>query len=241
MRGRALNLRSWLLMKVIHAAFVRRISAVALLTVIGCGLGRERAIVAADGEIFETVAREQLPAPRDGLGVAASPLRMDSRPAGDNTDLASTPERPRRLELGDSTDSITLGVTDVIVEQRKGILASLGITDGGPFNYPECGGARPHLAPDSTVVLPGPSCPALVSRYVTVGLPYRGASPMLDKVRPANLPAPDSTVEMWTVLITESSVGPGGQQWRQYVSLFRRDPETGRLAMAERFLLSWAE
>jgi hypothetical protein len=228
-------------MKVIHAAFLRRISGVALLVLTGCGLRRDRAIVAADGEIFETVAREQLPAPRDGLGVPASPLRMDSRPAGDNTDLASTPERPKRLELGDSTDSITPGVTEVIVEQRKGILASLGITDGGPFDYPECGGARPHLAPDSTVLLPGPSCPPQVSRYVTVGLPYRGASPILDKVRPANVPAPDSTAELWTVLITESSVGPGGQQWRQYVSLFRREASTGRLVAAERFLLSWAE
>jgi len=228
-------------MKVIHTAFLRRICAVALVAVTGCTLGRDRAIVAADGEIFETVAREQLPAPRDGLGVAASPLRMDSRPAGDNTDLASTPERPKRLELGDSTDTITASVTEVIVAQRKGILASLGITDGGPFDYPECGGARPHLAPDSTVSLPGPSCPAQVSRYVTVGLPYRGASPILEKVRPRNVPAPDSTAEMWTVLITESSVGPGGQQWRQYVSLFRRDSSTGRLAMAERFLLSWAE
>lgn len=227
-------------MKGIQTYSLRRIQAITLVAVIGCGLGRERAIVGADGEIFESVARDQLPSPRDTLGVATSPLRIDSRPAGDNTELASTPDRPKQLELGEPGDSIPPGVAEVIVEQRKAILASLGIADGGPFDYPECGGARPRFR-DSTVTLTGPNCPSQVSRYVTVGLPYRGASPLLDKVRPQNSPAPDSTVEMWTVLITESSVGPGGQQWRQYVSLFRRDPATGRLAMAERFLLSWAE
>lgn len=237
----ALFLRSWFLMKAIQADSRRWIFALTLVAVIGCSLERERAIVGADGQIFESVARDQLVGPRDTLGVTASPLRMDSRPAGDNTDLAATPERPKRLELGDSTDVIPPGVTEVIVEQRKGILASLGIADGGPFDYPDCGGARTRRSRDSTIALPAPKCPPQVSRYVTVGLPFRGASPILDKVRPPNSPAPDSSAEMWTVLVTESSVGPGGQQWRQYVSLFRRDPETGRLTMAERFLLSWAE
>ena len=228
-------------MKAIQADSQRWMLAATLLVLGGCGLGRERAIVGADGEIFESVARDQLAGPHDTLGVVASPLRMDSRPAGDNTDLISTPDKPKRLEIGDSTDTVLPGVREVIVEQRKGILASLGITDGGPFDYPDCGGARIRRSRDTTIVLPAQKCPAQVSRYVTVGLPYRGASPILDKVRPPNSPPPDSSAEMWTVLVTESSVGPGGQQWRQYVSLFRRDLATGRLAMAERFLLSWAE
>ncbi len=228
-------------MKATQADPQRWIFATTLLVLIGCGLERERAIVGADGEIFESVARDQLAGPRDTLGVTASPLRMDSRPAGDNTDLASTPDKPKPLELGDSTDSVQPGVREVIVEQRKGILASLGITDGGPFDYPDCGGARTRRSRDTTIALPTPKCPPQVSRYVTVGLPFRGASPILDKVRPPNSPPPDSSAEMWTVLVTESSVGPGGQQWRQYVSLFRRTADTGRLVMAERFLLSWAE
>jgi hypothetical protein len=41
--------------------------------------------------------------------------------------------------------------------------------------------------------------------------------------------------------VTESSVGPGGENWRQYAWLFRRDPETRRLLVAEKYLLSWAE
>lgn len=228
-------------MKVIQADPVRWISAAMLVTLIGCGREPQGAVVGADGEIFESVARDQLAAPPDTLGEPASPLRMDSRPVGDNTDLAATPERPRRLEVGEQGDSISADVAAVIAQRRKDILKSLQIEEGGPFNYPDCGGARTRRSHDSTVTLPAPKCPSQVTRYVTVGLPYRGASPILDKVRPPNSPAPDSSAEMWTVLVTESSVGPGGQQWRQYVSLFRRDAGTGKLAMMERFLLSWAE
>jgi hypothetical protein len=36
-------------------------------------------------------------------------------------------------------------------------------------------------------------------------------------------------------------VGPGGQEWRQYAWLLRRDPQTGQLVLVEKFLLSWAE
>jgi hypothetical protein len=228
-------------MKGIQADGIRLLSVLSIIVVTSCGDERERALVHADGEIFESVARAQLADSSDTVSAVASPLRIDARPAGDNTDLASTPDHPRRLEVGDEIDSISSGSTETIVGQRKDILKSLGIEEGGPFNYPECGGARTRRSRDTTLVLPAPKCPPQVTRYITVGLPYRGASPILDKVRPPELPAPDSSAELWTVLITESSVGPGGQQWRQYASLFKRDPQSGRLEMVERFLLSWAE
>jgi hypothetical protein len=238
---RALNLRSWFLMKGIQADSLRWLSVLSIIAVASCGDERERALVRADAEIFESVARAQLADSSDTVSSIVSPLRIDARPAGDNTDLASTPDHPRRLEVGEQIDSVSVASTETIVEQRKDILKSLRIEEGGPFNYPECGGARARLSRDSTVVLPAPKCPPQVTRYITVGLPYLGASPILDKVRPPELPAPDSSAELWTVLITESSVGPGGQQWRQYASLFKRDAQSGRLEMVERFLLSWAE
>src|SRR4029078_12105878 len=147
----ALFLRSWSTMKAMQAGSQRWMFGVTLVVLIGCALGRGRAIVGADGEILESVARDQLAGPHDTLGVVASPLRMDSRPAGDNTDLKSTPDKPKRLEIGDSTDSVLPGVREVIVEQRKGILASLGITDGGPFDYPDCGGARIRRSRDTAI------------------------------------------------------------------------------------------
>jgi hypothetical protein len=52
---------------------------------------------------------------------------------------------------------------------------------------------------------------------------------------------PDSSEEAWTVLVTESSIGPGGQDLRQYAWLLRRNPETGHLVVGEKFLISWAE
>ena len=64
---------------------------------------------------------------------------------------------------------------------------------------------------------------------------------MLDRLRSREAPAPDSTAEVWTVLVTESSIGPGGQDWRQYAWLLQRNPDNRRLTLAERFLLSWAE
>ena len=226
-------------MKTIQPSALRVLSFAAGAFVVGCMSDAEREMVRVDGEIFEAVARSQF---SDTTGHSSAPagLRFDARPAGDNADLSGTLD-PRPLEPGNAGDSVLGNTQPVIVEQRKDILRSLGIEEGGPFNYPECGGARTRRTKDSTYTLPPPACPDSPLRYVTVGLPYRGASPVLARARPPGTPAPDSTGEQWTVLVTESSVGSGGQQWRQYVTLFRRNPETGRLATAERVLLSWAE
>ena len=227
-------------MKAIQPDALRVLSFAACAFVLGCMSDAEREMVRVDGEIFEAVARSQFSDTAGQSTSAPAGLRFDARPAGDNADLSGTPG-PRPLEPGNAGDSVLANTQPVIVEQRKDILRSLGIEEGGPFNYPDCGGARTRRTKDSTHTLPPPACPDSPLRYVTVGLPYRGTSPVLARARPPGTPAPDSTGEQWTVLVTESSVGSGGQQWRQYVTLFRRNPETGRLAMAERVLLSWAE
>ena len=228
-------------MKVIQPGCPRFLSCLAAVLFLGCASPGDREIVHADGEIFEAVVRSQVSDSAKLEPRTASAFRFDSRPVGDNTDLAVTPEHPRPLDLSDAEDTVSADALRSMVEQRKEILRSIGVEEGGPFNYPECGGARTRRSHDSTSMLAAPKCPKFVRRYVTVGLPYRGAAPLLDKARPAESPRPDARGEQWTVLVTESSVGPGGQQWRQYVTLFRRDAESGRLSLAERFLLSWAE
>jgi hypothetical protein len=238
---KASNLRSWVLMKAIQPDCARSLVVLAAALSFGCSYRGEREIVHIDGEIFDAVVRSQAPDSSNPEPRTTSALRFDARPAGDNTDLAATPEHPRRLDLSEGADSLSAGALRSIINQRKDILRSAAVEEGGPFNYPDCGGTRTRRAPDSTAHLGAPRCPGFVRRYVTVGLPYRGAAPLLVKVRPPESPPADSAGEQWTVLVTESSVGPGGQQWRQYVTLFRREPESGRLAMAERFLLSWAE
>lgn len=196
----------------------------------------QREIAAADAETFEAIVRSQM-----SDSVSAGFLRVDSRPAGDKELLApSTPTSPG-FDADSSADSATDLNPAEIASQRKEILRDLHVEEGGPFEYPECGGFRTRRFRDSNAVHPDPECPKTYRRYVTVGVPTRGAAPVIAKARRPEVPAPDTTGEVWTVLVTETSVGPGGQQWRQFAWLFRRDTETGRLGVAEKYLLSWAE
>ena len=172
--------------------------------------------------------------------VSAGFLRVDSRPAGDKELLAPTSASPG-FDADSSADSAPDADPAMIADQRKDILRDLHVEEGGPFVYPECGGFRTRRFRDSNAVHPDPQCPKAYRRYVTVGVPTRGAGAIITKARRPEGPEPDTTGEVWTVLVTESSVGPGGQQWRQFAWLFRRDDATGRLALAEKYLLSWAE
>lgn len=61
-----------------------------------------------------------------------------------------------------------------------------------------------------------------------------------ERVRKTDLRSFDSG-EVWTVLVTESSIGTGGQDWRQYACVLTREPGRDGLSVAAQFLLSWAE
>lgn len=197
----------------------------------------ERTLAEADGETFEVIVRSQL---TDSATGAFGFLRVDSRPGGDEGLLVGAVQQPRGFDLAPSSDSISARATGQIEDHRRDVLRSLRVEEGGPFSYPECGGAR--RIRDSLIGAVGETkCPQRPYRYVTVGLPYRGAAPVLARLRSPEIPPPDSTVELWTVLVTETNIGPGGQQWRQYAWLFRRDPFNARLGVVERFLMSWAE
>ena len=215
--------------------------AIALLAVQACdrSTAAERALLSADAEVFETMVRAQVSSTPDDSAVTLQVLRVDSRPVTDTTDLSGSSQSARPLDLNAPSDSLSGDALSQITEQRKDILSDLHIAEGGPFNYPDCGGARSRPDPDSTTPRIGAHCPAAWHRYVTVGLPYRGAAEVLKKLRGGELA--DSTGDAWTVVVTENSIGPSGQTWRKYACLLRRDPETGHLALAERFLMSWAE
>lgn len=203
---------------------------------VACGIPREqRDLAAADAETFEAIVRSQM-----SNSVSAGFLRVDSRPAGDKELLSPTPASAG-FDPDSLSDTVAESAARIIADQRKEILHDLHVEEGGPFNYPSCGGFRTRRFRDSSAIHPDPECPKAFRRYVTVGLPTRGASMLLNKARLPETPPPDTTGELWTVLVTESSVGPGGQQWRQYGWLFRRDPATANLAVAEKYLLSWAE
>jgi len=210
----------------------------AIAAACGCSLigDSQRELARADAETFEVVVRSQL---TDSAAGTSGFLRVDSRPGADNPlPSSAVPEFPA-LALPDSAGSPSPEVGDRMQRRRSEILNELGVPSGGPFEYPECGGTRRVRDPDGLIGTV--KCPAEPLRYVAVSLPSRGAAPILAKLRRPEVPAPDSSAELWTVLVSETNTGPGGQRWEQYAWLFHRDQETGRLVVTERFLVSWAD
>ncbi len=201
----------------------------------------ERSMLSADAEVFETMVRAQVSRTPDDSAVALRVLRVDSRPTFDNAELTSGRQRSAGVDLDEPVDTLSPEALAMISEQRKAILADLHVEEGGPFNYPGCGGTHPHPVPDSVELQLGRECPPAWHRYVTIGLPVRGEAELFAKLRGRSSAPADSTTESWTVLVTENTIGPAGQTWRQYACLLRRDPATGHLALAERVLMSWAE
>ena len=228
-------------MKNIAAARARSLWLVggALVAGGGCALmgDAQRQVLEADAEAFETVVRSQV---TDSAAGTFGFLRVDPRPGSDAEDPALTGpvQAAPALVVPQPVDTLA-GLAERIQDQRGSILDALHVEGGGPFNYPDCGGAR--RVSDSVDANAAGKCPREPVRYVTVGIPYRGAAPVLAKLRSPESPAPDTSAELWTVVVSETNVGPGGQQWRQYAWLFRRDPGSGRLGLAERFLMAWAE
>jgi hypothetical protein len=198
----------------------------------------QRQVLEADAESFEAIVRSQL---TDSAAGSPGFLRVDARPGRDDAVLTGTTPERRGIELSDSSSSpdSLARLLGAVEDQRRAILDGLKVDGRGPFNYPFCGGAR--RVSDSAAVNGDTKCPPEPLRYVTVGVPYRGAAPVLDKLRTPESPVPDSTAELWTVLVSETNIGPGGQQWRQYAWLFRREGASGKLVAVERFLVSWAE
>ncbi|MFN2637549.1 MAG: hypothetical protein ABR585_11015 [Gemmatimonadaceae bacterium] len=234
-----MNVHEWHRVKAIRLSGLLLLQLVVLLGVsAACSAtsASDRELERVDAEVFESVVRAEIPGSVDSIGPPGF-LRVDSRPAGDNSTLKET-DRPPALDLEGLGDSTSGSALAAITDQRRAILGLIKVEEGGPFVYPGCGGIRSRR---TKAGVPIGKCPAEWRRYVTVGLPYHGVATVINKVRRAESPEPDSTGDVWTVLVTESSVGPGGQDWRQYAWLVRRDPLTNRLGLVDRYLLSWAE
>ena len=215
---------------------------VGFLTIVGCDdlSTTERELVHTDAEVFEVVARGERVIGMEDSSRSPRFLRIDSRPV-DNTTLL-TPPVPRATGIALEDDSTPPSRTfDRIARERRSILDRLGVEEGGPFFFPGCEGVRTgESRPHSRAAPPGTSCPKEWRRYVTIGLPRRGVEEIPEKVRRIE-PRSFDGVEAWTVLVTETSIGPGGQDWKQYAWVLTREPEGADLALAARFLLSWAE
>jgi hypothetical protein len=229
-----------------YASCTRSVAlAVVFFVVEGCDKlsTSERELVHTDAEVFEAVARSELVVPMEDSSRLPRFLRIDSRPV-DNTTLLP-PQTPSPTAVALENDSIppSSDAIDRIARERRAILERLGVEEGGPFLFPGCEGVRtgtgePVLAPTPAASRAG--CPTEWRRYVTIGLPRRGVGLIPEKVRKTE-PRSFDTGEVWTVLVTETSIGTGGQDWKQYAWVLTREPDRAGLGLAARFLLSWAE
>jgi hypothetical protein len=224
--------------------FLTHLAVASVILSIGCASAATRptvsdsqlALLRADSAAFETVVRMELSGSEKAhdYPYKIDPLRVDSRPdgqvsafhdvAGGTTGSVAGPDSAR--------DSVTM---TLVSRQRKVILKNLGVQEGGPFKYSQCGGTLdPRLAPSA-------DCPKENHYYVTIGLPSLGIPPGLRiRVGPKDKP-PDLSGEIWTVVVTEAYAGSRGQSWFQHAWLLRRDPVDRRLKLAHTELLSWAE
>ena len=216
---------------------------VALLTTEGCDnlSTSERELVHTDAEVFEVVARSELLVGAEDSPRSPRFLRIDSRPEDNTSTLPPKPAGPAAIPLEDDSMPASSAVIDRIAQERRAILQRLGVEEGGPFVFPDCEGIRSaETDPKSGVTAPRAGCPTQWRRYVTIGLPRRGVGLIPEAVRKTD-PRSFETGEVWTVLVTETSIGSGGQDFKQYASVLTREPGGEGLSLAARFLLSWAE
>jgi hypothetical protein len=226
---------------------VERVSRVALaiafLAVEGCDdlSPPERELAHTDAEVFEAVARSQWLVGVEDSSRLLPFLRIDSRPV-DNTSLLP-PQIPASAGIAPEDDSIPLSPATIsrITDERRAILERLGVEEGGPFSFPGCEGIRTgEPARQTGAASSGSRCPKQWRRYVTIGLPHRGVGMIPERVRRTD-PRPFDSGEVWSVLVTETSIGPGGQDWKQYAWVLSHEPGRAGLNVAAQFLLSWAE
>jgi hypothetical protein len=201
----------------------------------------ERELVHSDAEAFEAVARSELVNDTEDSSRSPRFLRIDSRPVDNTSILPPKPAAPAGIPFDDDSMAASSAVIDRIARERRAILARLGVEEGGPFVFPGCDGVRTGDREPKRGTNPARAgCPTQWRRYVTIGLPRRGVGLIPENVRKTDPRSFDSG-EVWTVLVTETSIGSGGQDWKQYASVLTREPGREDLNLAARFLLTWAE
>jgi hypothetical protein len=210
----------------------------------------EVTLISADSLLFDAVVRAQLSGKDDEYPYRLRGFRYDSRPYGTSTGY---PEVFAGVQGIDPTLSFPRAGNRAIrrlTENRKRILKSAGVPEGGPVVYDQCAGrgvpepppprgsasaARSRKRPDVHA-----GCPKTPIYYLTVGLPIRGQPPGLRNVRDTRGDRVSLRGDVWTALVDVYSAGPDGWSKSQYAWLFKRN-DSGRPVLESTILVGVVE
>ena len=212
--------------------------------------GQQVALISADSEVFEAVVRAQLAGNMKDYPYHLDGLHYDSRPSTPVAVFRITTPRSRKTDTSGLFQTPDPATLDRLTANRKGVLERAAVEESAPRTYSNCAGIRVPLPPPPVGSPPSTgttrpdihaTCPRRQESYVTVSLPVRGEPKALNANLNSNGRRVSLTGEVWTVVVEETSAGPGGSMWSQHAWLFTRNPANHRLQLADTILLGVIE
>jgi hypothetical protein len=196
-----------------------------------------RTLVQIDSEVFDAVVRAQASARGDDYPRPLEQLRYDSRPYGTESGYPEVFAGVQGVDPSLSFPRVERSESEIsfIVDNRKKILQENDVAEGGPFTVAQCAGAGVPIPPPPAPRRGSAStrrakpqdvhagCPKTTQYYVTVGLPLRGQPPGVRNLRDTRGRSVRLDGDVWTTLVDELEIGPGGWTRSHYAWLFKRD------------------
>jgi hypothetical protein len=193
----------------------------------------ELTLISADSAMFDAIVRAQLAGKDDEYPYRLKGFRFDSRPYGTSSGYPEIFAGVQGVAPTLSFPRAGRRAIRRVTENRKRILKTNGVPEGGPVTYDQCAGAGVPVPPPprgSTSAARSKQrarvhagCPKTPIYYLTVGLPIRGQPAGLWNVRDTRGDRVTLTGDVWTALGDVHSAGPDGWRTSQYAWLFRRD------------------
>jgi len=193
----------------------------------------ELTLISADSVVFDAVVRAQLDGKDDEYPYRLKGFRFDSQPYGTSSGYPEVFAGVQGIDPTLSFPRAGRRAMRRVAENRKRILKTNGVPEGGPITYNQCAGAGVPVPPPprgSTSAARSKKrvdvhagCPKTPIFYLTVGLPIRGQPAGLWNVRDTRGDRVALKGDVWTALVDVNSAGPNGWSKSQYAWLFRRD------------------
>jgi hypothetical protein len=208
---------------------------------------RPLTMIDVDSQVFAAVVRAQLDGGDDEYPYRLSRLRYDARPYGTSSGYPEVFAGVEGISPTLSFPRASPSESEIryLVQTRKKILQVNGVREGERVSHSQCAGAGVPTPPPtrgrSSARISKPldvhaGCPKRPEHYLTVGLPLHGLPPGLKNLRDTRGRTVRPRGEVWTVIVDETSAGPGGWKQSQYAWLFQRN-RSGRLELTNTILI----